>query len=134
MKNNTQASNQDTHLMRVNGSVHVNHIEAKHGSIDFVKKMNAALPQGLRCMIFHNEDRYSSVSSVIISIYGEMNTSHDAKWFRKWATTLVDTMGAPVESALFDILISSPTAGNDESHYFVFSLDDGKLHPSKLIK
>lgn len=126
MKNQTTV--QENQFMRVNGSVHINHIEAKHGEIDFVKKLSKQLPKDLYATVFHNENRFSSVSSVIVSIYGEMNTDKTYQWFHQWTNTLVNTLGAPVESAIFDVLITDPVSNETETHILVFRLEDGKLH------
>lgn len=123
----------EKHFLRVNGCVHINYIEAKHGEKDFVKILKGKIPEGLFATVMNNEDRYSSISSVVICIYGEMNTTNDIKWFNAWASGFVNALEAPTESAVFDVTITS-TDGEDQHFVYAFSLEDGKLHSYKKSK
>lgn len=131
MKMSKPKKKQEDVYVRMNGSVHLNYIEAKHGSKDFVKIISQKIPKGWFATIMNNEDRRTSVSSIIICIYGETITSNNINWYHQWLNNLVNQLEAPVESAIFDFMFANQSSDEREHNVLVFTPSDGKVHSFK---
>ena len=123
-------------IVRINGNVCLNHIEAKHGSITKIAdKLNTKLPKGIFAAVIPNQDRTTSVSSVIISLYGEYEESTSVQKIQTWIEKTVNDLVSPTESAIFDVTFTDRSdTSSQEQHLFAFSLSDGKIHHIKKFK
>lgn len=122
-------------IVRINGSIHLNHIEAKHGEVEKVrKKVNSKLPKGIYAAMIQNNNRYASTSSIIITIFGEYEEAVSIKKIQQWVDNIVTDLVAPIESAIFDIRINERAGSAQEQHLFAFSLEETKLHHVKKFK
>jgi len=118
-------------FVRINGSIHLNHIEAKHGDINFVQIAKQILPYDkLNIVVLNNNDRYASTSSIILSIYGDVVLPSKPQQLEKLFNKVVNNLKVPVESAIFDVCVHN----NNEidQSYYVMNINDGIVHKAKL--
>lgn len=117
----------------VNGSILINHIDGKHGEVDYVSKVSKSLIPRVFAYINLNKDRYST-RSVGVQFFGEYdNDNFTPKQFISLLNTMLKELNAPVASMIVEVLVDYSVQQDAHLKQYIFSLNvtDGNIQHIK---